>query len=721
MSPKAINIALAGLKTGSNAYHQVYTEAMQRINGQLADEALVATRVLSWITCAKRELTTLELQHAIGVEVGGSDFDPENLSLVEDLLSVCAGLVIVDDETNVIRLIHYTTQQYLERTRGKWLSQAHRHLAQTCLTYLSFKPFRIGDFAPETLSLRLRSNPLYDYAARNWGYHASDANELLQETLLFLGNRRLVGASYQALAAAEPHWIRRTSGYGIFQGDGESYRVETLLYRMKSSSAIRLHLAAYFGLSEAIKVLLQSEMPRKDFCGLTPLMLAAANGHKESVTLLLTCVDQWSGSDEETKIGMGINSKNIKGRTAISMAAENGHEEIVQQLLQHGADIYILDVYGQSPVMWAKANGHTSIVEFLATNEDEESEEDVLNPINGLSHAAMNGDDVVVRNFLKETNPNGHGPDGRSPLFCALQNGHYSIMAMLLEHGASVDEKDHIGRTLLSLVAEHGVFVAAKTLIKHNADINSKDHAGRTPLSRAAEHGNASVVKLLVEHKAIIDSRDHAGRTPLSWAAERGSSVLASGGQGLRAVEMLLDSGANMNSEDAKGQSPLLYAAWTGTEAIMKLLINSAEAGVLENHGKYIMYQALRGGNVEVFAFLLSKEVILDAGNDDELAEFLSKAASSEHIAVVQHLLHYVKSCLAKDDKFATKSLVHAASHGNQILVEQLLEIGANVEAFARYRCEIFPTGLRRYYVNNARIYVKARYAELFKSADKTR
>ena len=242
MSPKAINTALAGLKTGSNAYHQVYTEAMQRINGQLADEALVATRVLSWITCAKRELTTLELQHAIGVEVGESDFDPENLSLVEDLLSVCAGLVIVDDETNVIRLIHYTTQQYLEQTRGKWLSQAHRHLAQTCLTYLSFKPFRIGDFSLKTLSPQLRSYPLYDYAARNWGYHASDANELLQETLLFLGNKRLVGASYQALAAAEPHWVRITSG--IFQGDGDYYSVKALLRTLKRSSKTRLHLAA---------------------------------------------------------------------------------------------------------------------------------------------------------------------------------------------------------------------------------------------------------------------------------------------------------------------------------------------------------------------------------------------------------------------------------------------------------------------------------------------
>jgi hypothetical protein len=66
-------------------------------------------QVLLWITCAKRRLTTFEIQHALAVEVGHSELHEDNLPQVEDIISVCAGLVTVDEETKAIRLVHYTT------------------------------------------------------------------------------------------------------------------------------------------------------------------------------------------------------------------------------------------------------------------------------------------------------------------------------------------------------------------------------------------------------------------------------------------------------------------------------------------------------------------------------------------------------------------------------------------------------------------------------------
>jgi hypothetical protein len=53
--------ALERLSKGSEAYDQAYREAMERIDGQVADSQELAKQVLSWITCAKRPLTTLEL------------------------------------------------------------------------------------------------------------------------------------------------------------------------------------------------------------------------------------------------------------------------------------------------------------------------------------------------------------------------------------------------------------------------------------------------------------------------------------------------------------------------------------------------------------------------------------------------------------------------------------------------------------------------------------
>jgi hypothetical protein len=80
----------------------------------------IANDVLSWITCAKRPLTTSELRHALAVEIGESELDEENLPEIEDMVSVCAGLVTVDEESDVIRLVHYTTQEYFERTWTSW-------------------------------------------------------------------------------------------------------------------------------------------------------------------------------------------------------------------------------------------------------------------------------------------------------------------------------------------------------------------------------------------------------------------------------------------------------------------------------------------------------------------------------------------------------------------------------------------------------------------------
>jgi hypothetical protein len=90
---------------------------MERINGQKSGFKLLANKVLSWITCAKKPLTTTELQQAIAVGDGDSEVDEDNIPEVESMVSVCAGLVTIDEESNIIRLAHYTTQQYFEQTQ----------------------------------------------------------------------------------------------------------------------------------------------------------------------------------------------------------------------------------------------------------------------------------------------------------------------------------------------------------------------------------------------------------------------------------------------------------------------------------------------------------------------------------------------------------------------------------------------------------------------------
>jgi hypothetical protein len=67
----------------SKAYDYAYQEAMERIEGQIADSQKLAKEVMSWITCATRPLSTLELRHALAVEIGESKFDENTLVTVK--------------------------------------------------------------------------------------------------------------------------------------------------------------------------------------------------------------------------------------------------------------------------------------------------------------------------------------------------------------------------------------------------------------------------------------------------------------------------------------------------------------------------------------------------------------------------------------------------------------------------------------------------------------
>ncbi|PVH67388.1 ankyrin [Cadophora sp. DSE1049] len=128
ISPGSIRTAMKKFPSGSEAYDYAYKDAMERIAGKLSDEEL-AKQFLSWITCAKRPLTTSELEHALAVEPEESQLGKENLCRVEDMVSVCAGLVTVDEESNIIRLVHYPTQEYFKRTQKRRFPNAETDIA----------------------------------------------------------------------------------------------------------------------------------------------------------------------------------------------------------------------------------------------------------------------------------------------------------------------------------------------------------------------------------------------------------------------------------------------------------------------------------------------------------------------------------------------------------------------------------------------------------------
>jgi hypothetical protein len=96
---------LSALENLPEGMDDTYDEAMERIERQVDNRKELAKRVLSWMTYVVRPLSVRELQHALAVVPNTTNINPNAIIDEEILTSVCAGLVVVDQERNVIRLV----------------------------------------------------------------------------------------------------------------------------------------------------------------------------------------------------------------------------------------------------------------------------------------------------------------------------------------------------------------------------------------------------------------------------------------------------------------------------------------------------------------------------------------------------------------------------------------------------------------------------------------
>lgn len=191
-----IKQAMKDLPQGIKGLDGTYDQAMRRVQGQKEGYKRLAEQLLSWITHAKRSLSIMEIQHALSVRAGMTELDKDFLPQIEILGSICAGLVLVDRNSNTIRLVHYTARDYFQRMRS--FPNAQTDITVTCVRYLSFNTFAVGCCSTEKeFRERLRLNPLYDYASRNWGHHALASSDTGQLILDFLQNEAKVSACSQ--------------------------------------------------------------------------------------------------------------------------------------------------------------------------------------------------------------------------------------------------------------------------------------------------------------------------------------------------------------------------------------------------------------------------------------------------------------------------------------------------------------------------------------------
>jgi len=418
-----------------------------------------------WVSNSERPLRASELCHALGVGIGSTDLDVENVPTIRTLIRCSLGLLTVEASSSIVRLVHFTLQEYFSSNPSLFHSP-HSMIAEVCLTYLNSRCVR--ELSP-TLVSAPPILPFVEYASCYWGEHTRKEKAKTVTPLALL-----------------------------------------LLVGYEEHIAYRLLLLHYYGYRDWQTPNEKRFVPK----GFTGLHGAAFHGIGEIVVLLST--KEWS-----------INERDNMGRTALSWAAIGGCEDVAKILLQLGdIDPNAEDIEcGRTPLSWAAGRGREGVVRMLLERADiNPSTADTKDGRTPLSWAAGRGHEGVVRMLLERADINPNTADtqySRTPLSWAAASGHEGILRMLLEReGVNPNIADTLcDRTPLSWAAWRGHEGAVQILLeREGVNPNTADtRSGRTPLWRAADRGHEGIVRMLLEREGVNpDTADtEYGQTPL--------------------------------------------------------------------------------------------------------------------------------------------------------------------------------------------------------------
>ena len=361
--------------THGNGLSDVYTTTLTRLKAQKGYRSVLGLKVLMWVLHSERPLRAQELCHALGVEIGSSDLDPENITALRTLVASCLGLVTIEASSSTVRLVHFTLQEHLSRDPTLFHSP-HSTIAEVCLTYLNFGSVR--DLSP-TLSSAPAKTPFLEYASFYWGRHI---RKEMTENIKMLALRLLDGFGEHISAQLLLLDYNQNRGWGPYFDGAKGPMGFT-----------GLHAMAFLGIPGIISAVLEMkewDVNAYDCMGMAVISWASLRGQDVLVKMLLE-QDGISPNRADTKFD----------RTPLSWAAENGHEGVVKMLLER-EDVNPNQVdtfYGRSPLSWAAGNGHEEVVKLLLERSD-----------------------------VHTTTPD---KQNKTPLSLALSNGHYEVARIL--------------------------------------------------------------------------------------------------------------------------------------------------------------------------------------------------------------------------------------------------------------------------------------------------
>ena len=383
----------------------------------------------------------------------------------------------------------------------------------------------------------------------------------------------------------------------------------------------------------------------KDRNGNIPLHIAVQVGYSTALI------------DRLLRAGSPANAANAAGDTALHLALRGGRLEYVPLLLSSGADIFLANGKGETPLSMAIALANAAPQSAGAAASGSVPQTGKADPFAALQ-AVVTPANVGSRDNL-----------GNTPLHLAvaLQASPQAI-ALIASRGADVNARNNAGDSPLHLAVRKNWKAQGEAILQAKADIFASNVKGETPLSIAL----ASVLPVdwLFNSQTIV-ARDTYGDTPLHHAARLNFD---------KAIDFLCLKGADPTARNSDGATPLAAAVKADAQAAATALLkDGASLAARDAMGDTALHIAV------LWSARRCLPVLMDAGADPDARNLsgespLHQATKKRDVESLRFLMGRGASVQARDNRGVTPLFV-AAKSGAQDALKLLIAAGAEIDA----------------------------------------
>lgn len=319
----------------------------------------------------------------------------------------------------------------------------------------------------------------------------------------------------------------------LFQIDSRIYRLYNILSKkyILSTSTDFLFSKKFFKINEHEQRL---NLPVREHYLLHPK--PKMNQEKQPLFALLQCIDTLAPELSSQKyeqitqhiteiFGSRIN-RQIEDRferSPLHLAVFNADFDSVKQLLELGADPFLEDVNGETPLHVAQylPYGAKATQHFIS----------LLSPI-------------LFRDLVRKKNK-----EGDTPLHLAMWHDNEEVVDLLIGAGANPNNQNALGYTPLHLAAKHGMKNHFLKLLQHNASLDIKCLNGFTPLDIAVRWNSIEIIE------ALRPFGIHPKPQISIWSDSESTSDDEEGSESIEELDHALNQNLNRSDDEAKLES----------------------------------------------------------------------------------------------------------------------------------------------------------------------